>query len=1681
MDCLYAMRAVFNRSVRSRLGFMIAIAVMAMPSSPAHAVLTAEDLTPTPAEDAVGEKDCPEAWPVSCDASGEGDTGCNGGWEILSDLGQAEILPGDGGASCSTGVRLGLGGTEAEGEPVGAMFPGDVIFAQSGRARDGRDYGGVIVMRLKLTDGSPQCFVRYMFLDRRDLAKVGEEVKAGQRIGSIASSDMNATKDWWEREWQGMEAQVKIDIGCDEALVNLPHFMPREPFSGTGPEDYNSCPLTKTRFPSPPLKYLTSFKSVRNLNCSVGARKDARSGLLPAVMQDNTELETPVGGQYADDVNPRGFIKRKQTSVFSTFKEEPSREALWSANRKRGSGSQLFRDDLSYQQSTAFRCENMRELFSGRDGESITPENVRELLTHCANQYILGRSMFFQVYEKSDSSSDISKRPLPDHLREFLSAEALAAYDQWVAGGKLNLAEGMTIINKVLWRDLCQPLAMQPIVHKDYDVHDLLTKSWRELLVEWPEENNLTPIPRAPIMPIETNSYTEYPYERINDPSHPFSPRHIFAETDRERYKDYGVQCAATPVDLILGDYGDGEKTPFTRYGKRDSEFHQCISCRIELNETKQACFADPYSFQTPGGCQHMMGGTGAGICPNLDPSISDTLKTLSQKYGIIPEFLEYILKRESSCATNAGTTGSCHYQIGGGGGRGIWQIDINAHKAKEVVRDKIIRLLAQGYALQAGTVDNNICDPLEGGEHAVSYVAMIAKKFNCHPGFTAGGYNHGPFGAEKFYPNNLAGLNANTTNNYAQEAMDLMPTDNICLPGGPKPDGSGTAGPLPGGSNGGGMGGLPDIFNPGTGGSAPTSGKPTGIEMVKSALFFRGEPYLMGPGRDQVDSGVADCSGLMAKAYEHLTGIPLLRITKPFWNTSTEIEKWARSKGGKNLTREEAMHTPGAFVTIGGFSKGYIGNGPVGHIGISAGDGKTVVETKSAEGAQVGCSPFNRNNWTDYFQFPDNVIDYTPANNQPIPGLCSMILGGPIGICRFALEASTHGKEDLKAPTYLKEYTVKPTVTPEPPSEKHHTKFDHEVPGMVYEGAWTACEDGRLNDAAKELCEKLNKTDEEDEEGEEQPPSGGSGAFINPLPCHAYGSPYGPRRMFGRTFHYGQDIPAPEGTPVFAVADGEVEVAGPYGNAGNHVTIRHANGTSTGYSHHSKICGNIKRGTKVVQGQVIGYVGTTGDSTGNHLHFWFKNPNYTNPVPHLPAPTPNSPQCPKIKAAKCETEPMELPSGPGIVGTSGPTLCVEHPCSLRYDEADLVSQCAWAKDDGGCGSLGNYFQRHETNGDCCYNITAPVMPLNVLKMRPAYDNEALITGAVRVDEWQTGGWKGMRVNDGLAENGLKGEGGENPPTPENQGAPEGYTFYEHFRNHMPYMRWWDTGAESGNLLQEHADVENTGGSFDALVGVGVEKNSCGIGGWGTPEKLDGNTSWMELKMYQARLQYKVGLRCISRYEKLYKRNAAEDYVLSLAGGNVHNAITNSDILWSVGWRGYASEPIQAYRFPYFVSLFRTPEYTDAQGALIGGGLDQAMQGDILIWDQDVVGQSRLPHVAYVTKAEKTSEGTPVMQNVPLSRKYWHAKDARGVPMSSISVTDYNFGKYPDACGTTNWWGTGQERTLYKGDNLPEGLNEEAESKDVTITDCSNPDLLSCTENFWDNVKIYRPWNDVRD
>ncbi|WP_333586189.1 peptidoglycan DD-metalloendopeptidase family protein [Phenylobacterium sp.] len=113
--------------------------------------------------------------------------------------------------------------------------------------------------------------------------------------------------------------------------------------------------------------------------------------------------------------------------------------------------------------------------------------------------------------------------------------------------------------------------------------------------------------------------------------------------------------------------------------------------------------------------------------------------------------------------------------------------------------------------------------------------------------------------------------------------------------------------------------------------------------------------------------------------------------------------------------------------------------------------------------------------------------------------------------------------------------------------------------------------------------------------------------------------STFGTRRhpVLGYTrAHQGVDFGAGHGTPILSAGDGVIVEAKRWGGYGNWVRVRHSNGWETGYAHASRFANGIRPGVRVKQGQVIAYVGSTGMSTGPHLHYevW-RNGQRVNPI----------------------------------------------------------------------------------------------------------------------------------------------------------------------------------------------------------------------------------------------------------------------------------------------------------------------------------------------------------------------------------------------------------------------------------------------------------------------------------
>ena len=122
---------------------------------------------------------------------------------------------------------------------------------------------------------------------------------------------------------------------------------------------------------------------------------------------------------------------------------------------------------------------------------------------------------------------------------------------------------------------------------------------------------------------------------------------------------------------------------------------------------------------------------------------------------------------------------------------------------------------------------------------------------------------------------------------------------------------------------------------------------------------------------------------------------------------------------------------------------------------------------------------------------------------------------------------------------------------------------------------------------------------------------------------------------------HNGVDYGAPTGTRVKATADGAVESAGWQGGYGNVVVLRHSGGITTLYAHLRGFTSGIRRGARVAQGDVVGYVGATGWATGPHLHYEFRvNSQHRNPLTiAMPAAEPVAPH--RMAAFRAAADPL--------------------------------------------------------------------------------------------------------------------------------------------------------------------------------------------------------------------------------------------------------------------------------------------------------------------------------------------------------------------------------------------------------------------------------------------------------
>lgn len=221
-------------------------------------------------------------------------------------------------------------------------------------------------------------------------------------------------------------------------------------------------------------------------------------------------------------------------------------------------------------------------------------------------------------------------------------------------------------------------------------------------------------------------------------------------------------------------------------------------------------------------------------------------------------------------------------------------------------------------------------------------------------------------------------------------------------------------------------------------------------------------------------------------------------------------------------------------------------------------------------------------------------------------------------------LEAEKQELLELQDQTKAKQNSVKELLTQK---AKELTGYQAQLTDKQQEASAYEKDIKAQEDKIRQIEADLKRQEEEARKKAEasgqkyNPVSIGNIKFIWPCPASSrISSGFGARSSpteGASTFHKGIDIAAPTGTDILAAADGTVTIATYSYSAGNYIMLDHGGGVSTVYMHCSKLL--VSPGDKVKQGQVIGKVGSTGYSTGSHLHFGVRvDGNYVDPSKYV-------------------------------------------------------------------------------------------------------------------------------------------------------------------------------------------------------------------------------------------------------------------------------------------------------------------------------------------------------------------------------------------------------------------------------------------------------------------------------
>ena len=309
-----------------------------------------------------------------------------------------------------------------------------------------------------------------------------------------------------------------------------------------------------------------------------------------------------------------------------------------------------------------------------------------------------------------------------------------------------------------------------------------------------------------------------------------------------------------------------------------------------------------------------------------------------------------------------------------------------------------------------------------------------------------------------------------------------------------------------------------------------------------------------------------------------------------------------------------------------------------------------------------------------------------------------------------------------------------------------------------------------------------------------------------------------------------------------------------------------------------------------------------------------------------------------------------------------------------------------------------------------------------------------------------------------------------------------------------------------GQLVGRVTEVAN---QLSSLLGVGSSINFNGI--QNALEGLSTNavirrypalagSEWAELKMYQANCHRYNGLNCLCQYEKIFKPMSSEEMILYAKGAEITVKNPKSKdqaakpksyqkertLRYPLPWLGYASEPL--YDNFDKETLLTSPAippnqqfpnlHFQAEPDTMLKGLDSAMPGDVVFWP---AGTGTLPRVGIVVNASN-AETISRDPNLSLSEKL------ELVPAGAnwVKVMLHNDGKFPDACGNTEWLGYGATQTIYRtledfrnnrglGDQYASDSSKLIEDQLVATYYCENSYLDECVDRNWSQVQIFRP------